>query len=95
MQLPDARGEEHAAGWRGLMSNVIEMSQTSVFLSAPENSNARRVSRVKTTADYRRLLGEMRLRPVSQRAFLSRLLKRAAANGVPLIFPVVISAATP
>jgi hypothetical protein len=41
-----------------------------------------------TTSDYRRLLSELRLRPLSQRAFLRKLLNRALANGAHTEFPV-------
>jgi hypothetical protein len=40
------------------------------------------------TADYRRMLSEMGMRPPSQRAFLKKLLKRAAITGAALEFPV-------
>jgi hypothetical protein len=67
------------------MSNVIEMSPMRGLLSAGTPSNR---SRFKTTADFRRLLSEMRLRPPSQRAFLRKLLKRAAVTGAPMASPV-------
>jgi hypothetical protein len=41
-----------------------------------------------TTDDYRRLLSELQLRPPSQRAFLRKFLKRAAASAIPVTFPV-------
>jgi len=41
------------------------------------------------TADYRRMLTEMRMRPPSQRSFLKKLLKRAVLTGTAIEFPVV------
>lgn len=73
------------------MSNVIEMSSMHHFLS----SQPSRHSRTTTTADFRRLLSEMRLRPASQRAFLRRLLKHAAITGVPIAFPVHVPVVSP
>jgi hypothetical protein len=40
------------------------------------------------TADCRRMLSEMCMRPPSQRLFLKKLLKRAAITGAVLEFPV-------
>lgn len=72
------------------MSQVIEISAACFSSARPGGS------RLKTTADYRRLLSEMRLRPLNQRAFLRKLLQRAAANGVRSEFLIPISAvATP
>ena len=70
------------------MPNVIEMPNSS-------SRNIREIcasasSRPRSTAYYRRLLCEMRVRPASQRAILRRLLQRAAANGVRVEFPVPI-----
>jgi len=76
------------------MSKVIEFSQMHL-LSDPEVSRAPYVPARKTTAQYRKLLSEMRLRPASQRAFLRKLLKRAAVNGVPIDFPVAAPVVLP
>jgi hypothetical protein len=75
------------------MSNVIEMTPMphSYSREAPRG----RATRGKTTADFRRLLCEMRLRPPSQRAFLRKFLKRAAVTGVPIAFPVHVPVASP
>lgn len=70
------------------MSKVIDFSQACGFICAPEACVSRRANRVRTTRDYRRLLADLRLRPSSQRPFLRRFLKRAAANGVTIEFPV-------
>ena len=76
------------------MSNIVEFSQIHL-LSDPEASHAPYVpAKKRTTSDYRKLLSEMRQRPASQRAFLRRLLKRAAANGVITDFPVAVPRST-
>jgi hypothetical protein len=76
------------------MSNIVEFSQIHL-LSDPETSHAPYVpARRRTTADFRKLLSEMRQRPASQRAFLRKLLKRAAANGVITDFPVAVPRST-
>jgi hypothetical protein len=69
------------------MSNVIEISQQP---STP-TINVRAMQPLaprRTANDYRTLLLEMSLRPEPERAFLRKLLMRAAANGVLLDFPV-------
>ena len=70
------------------MSRVIEFSEGRGRMYVPEARVSRRANRARTTRDYRRLLANLRLRPSSQRAFLRRFLKRAAANGVTIDFPV-------
>lgn len=70
------------------MSKVIEFSQVHCSYAPARFGRGRRVKRSRTTDDYRRLLCELRQRPSSEREFLRRLLKRAAANGVPIEFPV-------
>ena len=76
------------------MSKVIEFSQMHL-LSDPEVSWVPGVPARRTTAHYRKLLSEMRLRPASERAFLRKLLKRAAANGVIIDFPVAAPVVLP
>jgi hypothetical protein len=68
------------------MSNVIEFAPS----SRRQSRAGRNVtfSSARTTADYRRLLSELRLRPATQRAFLRKFLKRAAANGALLAISV-------
>ena len=76
------------------MSNLIEFSQIHL-LSDPEASRAPYVpAKKRTTSDYRKLLSEMRQRPASQRAFLRKLLKSAAANGASIEFPVAVPRST-
>jgi len=41
------------------------------------------------TSDYRKLLSDMRTRPPSQRAFLKKLLMRAALSAAVHEFPVI------
>jgi hypothetical protein len=74
------------------MSNVIQFATPS--RSSQPSPAGRNVtfSSARTTADYRRLLSELRLRPATQRAFLRKFLKRAAANGVLVTFSVQIPA---
>ena len=53
-----------------------------LYLPLPELSKSKRqFSRNLTTADYRRILSELKLRPPTQRAFLRKLLTRALATG--------------
>lgn len=75
------------------MSNVIAMTPMPHSFSRQAPSG--RSARGKTTADFRRLLCEMRLRPPSQRAFLRRFLKRATLTGVPIAFPVHVPVVSP
>jgi hypothetical protein len=70
------------------MSRRIEFSEARERIYMSEARVSRRANRVGTTRDYRRLLADLSLRPSSQRAFLRRFLKRAAANGVTIEFPV-------
>ena len=74
------------------MSNVIEMAPAR-GLFASHTAPAR--SRLRTTAEFRRLLSEMAMRPPSQRAFLRRLLQRAALTGTPAAFPVHVPVVSP
>ena len=70
------------------MSNLIPNTDASrshrpgTGLQAPPKHSGLR------TADYRRLLSDMRMRPLSQHAFLKRLLKRAVLTGQGHEFPV-------
>jgi hypothetical protein len=70
------------------MSKLISITHASRF--APDRSGLpTRINRTAfRTADYRKMLSEMRMRPPSQRAFLKKLLKRAALAGVSYEFPV-------
>jgi hypothetical protein len=70
------------------MPKVISISQASGFSPSSSKPGAKQNSHHMTTADYRRLLSELQLRPPSQRAFLRKFLKRAAASGIPVTFPV-------
>ena len=70
------------------MSKLISITDTGRF--APDRSGLpRRIGpAVRRTADYRKMLSNMRLRPPSQRAFLKKLLLRAMLTGAPYEFPV-------
>ena len=70
------------------MSKVISISQMSRYSAASLKTVAMQKSRSMNTDDYRRLLSELQLLPPSQRAFLRKFLKRAAASGMPVTFPV-------
>jgi len=63
------------------MPNVFTFCQMPHSIARPLRAASLCGSRHLTTADYRRFLSEMRLRPLSERAFLRKLLQRAAANG--------------
>ena len=75
------------------MPKVISISEARCFSPLAVKSGGKRDSRSITTADYRRLLSELQLRPPSQRAFLRKILKRAAVSGIPVAFPVTTHAA--
>jgi hypothetical protein len=62
------------------MSKAITRSGGNLLAFSVETKNGKRNPHTLTTADYRRLLSELRLRPPSQRAFLRKLLNRAFAN---------------
>lgn len=70
------------------MPKVIPISEARCFSPSSMRPGGKRDSRNMTTADYRRLLSELQLRPPSQRAFLRKFLKRAAVSGIPVAFPV-------
>jgi hypothetical protein len=68
------------------MSKVIAFSSSERFL--PQGSKGRKCYHMAlTTADYRRMLSELKLPPPSQRAFLRKLLTRATLTA-PKQFPV-------
>ncbi|MGB7494830.1 MAG: hypothetical protein WBR26_21810 [Candidatus Acidiferrum sp.] len=69
------------------MSPVILIPKFDRALRAAEPTGRKNGRNAKTTADYRRFLSELKLRPPSQRAFLRKLLSRAAATA-PKQFPV-------
>jgi hypothetical protein len=68
------------------MSKVIAISSREHFL-AQSGKDRKYPLDIRTTADYRRMLSELRLRPPSQRAFLRKLLTRAMPMA-PKQFPV-------
>lgn len=67
------------------MSNVIAFFQMPHAIARPGHSGSKGRSPHLTTADYRRFLSEMRVRPPSERVFLRKLLQRAAANSSSLV----------
>jgi hypothetical protein len=70
------------------MSNVKTMfGATLPALPDPGRSRKRKLHGL-TTADYRRLLCEVRLGPPSHRAFLRKLWNRAVVNSARTEFPV-------
>ena len=71
------------------MSKVVTFSKADCFYLPEPDMRGKRNAHGLSTADFRRLLSELRLRPPSQRAFLRKLLSRALATGAPINFPVV------
>ena len=70
------------------MTKVITIP-ASARLPFPELGNSKkRYPLGRTTADFRRILSELSLRPPSQRAFLRKLLNRALVNRAQNEFPV-------
>jgi hypothetical protein len=70
------------------MAKLIAFCGTDCLSLPEQEKNKKRNPQGLTTADFRRLLSEMRRRPPSERAFLRKLLKRAIASGDPVNFPV-------
>jgi hypothetical protein len=70
------------------MSKLIAITEASRFNQTSSGLHERAKHAGFHTADYRRMLSAMRWRPPSQRAFLKKLLKRAAVSGAALEFPV-------
>jgi hypothetical protein len=70
------------------MSKVIMLDEMDCLVLPAPDIRKKRNSQGLSTADFRRLLSELKQRPPSQRAFLRRLLRRAIANGAPTQFPV-------
>jgi len=62
------------------MSNVIVIADPNA--ARPKRTQGpRRNGHAHSTADFRRMLSDLKLRPPTQRAFLRRLLQRAAMHG--------------
>ena len=59
------------------MSKVITFRGTDCLTLPVPNMGTKRNGQGLSTADYRRLFSELKLRPPSQRAFLRKLLSRA------------------
>ena len=74
------------------MSKLIPITDASRFCPDRRGLPGRTKRPGFRTADYRRMLTEMRLRPLSQRTFLKKLLKRAALTGAAHEFPVALHA---
>ena len=74
------------------MSKLIPITDASRFCPDRSGLPGRTKRPAFRTVDYRRMLTEMRLRPPSQRAFLKKLLKRAALTGAAQEFPVTLHA---
>ena len=70
------------------MSKVIAFSGADRLSSPEQAKNRKRNPQGLTTADYRRLLSELKLRPPTQRAFLRKLLNRSLATVAAKQFPV-------
>jgi len=70
------------------MTKVIVISGTDCLSLPEQEKNKKRNFQGLSTADFRRLLCELRLRPPSQRAFLRKLLRRALTTGALTDFPV-------
>lgn len=69
------------------MSNVIVGAHN--FRLPAVDPRKKRNAQGLSTADFRRLLTELKHRPPSQRAFLRKPLRRAIAMGTPTHFPAV------
>jgi hypothetical protein len=65
------------------------MYETGCFHLPPPDMRKKRNAQGLSTADFRRVLTDLKHRPPTQRVFLRKLLSRAIANGTPNGFPVV------
>lgn len=70
------------------MSKLISTTDASRFHPAGSGLECHAKRAGFRTATFRKMLSEMRMRPPSQRAFLKKLLKRAALTGAINEFPV-------
>ena len=71
------------------MSKVITFRGTDCLTLPVPDMRMRRNAQGLSTADFRRILSELKHRPPSQRAFLRKLLSRAVVTGAPNGFPAV------
>jgi hypothetical protein len=71
------------------MTKFIESYETGCFYLPAPGSGPKRNALGLSTADFRRILCDLKHRPPTQRVFLRRLLRRAIANGQSNGFPVV------
>jgi hypothetical protein len=74
------------------MSQLIAITDASRFKQTRSGLHERAKRAGFRTADYRRMLSEIRMRPPSQRTFLKKLLKRAAITSAVLEFPATTHA---
>jgi hypothetical protein len=70
------------------MPKVITLYKTGCFTLPEIDMSQKRNSLGLSTADYRRILSELKNRPPSQRAFFRKLLVRALAMSAPAHLPV-------
>lgn len=70
------------------MTKIVPITDASRLAPDRGGLPGRAEHRAFRTSDYRKVLSEMRMRPPSQRAFLKKLLKRAAITGAIHEFPV-------
>jgi hypothetical protein len=71
------------------MEKVLESYETSCFCLPKLVAGPKRNALGLSTADFRRILCDLKHRPPTQRVFLRKLLRRAIANGRANGFPVV------
>jgi len=71
------------------MTQVVQSYETGCFYLAAPVPGQKRNALGLSTADFRRILCDLKHRPPTQRAFLRKLLRCAIANGAPNGFPVV------
>ena len=69
------------------MSKLSPMTDASRCKQTRRGVHERAKRTGSRTADYRRMLSEVRMTPPSQRTFLKKLLKRAAITNAVLEFP--------
>jgi hypothetical protein len=71
------------------MSKVINLREIGCFYLPAPDKFSKRNRHGLSTADFRRILSDLKLRAPSERAFLRKLLTRALATGGPTQFPAV------
>jgi hypothetical protein len=80
---------EESSGSEECMTKVVQSYEAGCLYLPAMMTGSKRNALGLSTADFRRILCDLKHRPPTQRVFLRRLLRRALANGRTNEFPVV------